>query len=95
MEIKDAYKQKMAAQLKEWTAQINLLEAKAENAGADMKVMRAKKLHELRAKQHAASDKLKEMEKASGEAWEQVKKTADKIWDDLKAGIADAQSKFK
>ena len=36
MEIKDAYKQKMAAQLKEWSAQINLLEAKLENAGADV-----------------------------------------------------------
>jgi hypothetical protein len=33
VEIKDAYKQKMAAQLKEWGAQIDLLEAKAENAG--------------------------------------------------------------
>lgn len=36
-----------------------------------------------------------ELEKASGEAWEQVKETADKIWDDLKAGVADAHSKFK
>jgi hypothetical protein len=93
--IQDAYKQKMAAQLKEWSAQINLLEAKAENAGADMKVKRAKQLHELRAKQRAASEKMKELEKASGEAWEQVKVTADKIWEDLKAGIADAHSKFK
>lgn len=95
MEIKDAYKQKMEAQLKEWTAQINLLEAKVENAGADIKVRRAQQLHELRAKQRAASDKLKELEKATGETWEQVKKTADKIWDDLKAGVADAHSKFK
>jgi len=93
--IQDAYKQKMAAQLKEWSAQINLLEAKAENAGADMKVKRAKQLHELRAKQRAASAKMKELEKATGETWEQVKKTADKIWDDLKAGVADAHSKFK
>jgi len=95
VEIKDAYKQKMEAQLKEWTAQINLLEAKVENAGADIKVRRAQQLHELRAKQRAASDKLKELEKATGETWEQVKKTADKIWDDLKAGVADAHSKFK
>ena len=95
MEIQDAYKQKMAAQLKEWSAQIDLLEAKAENAGADMKVKRTKQLHELRAKQRAASEKMKELGKASGAAWEQVKVTADKIWDDLKAGVADAQSKFK
>lgn len=95
MEIQDAYKQKMAAQLKEWDAQINLLEAKMENVGADMKVKRARELHELRAKQQAASEKMKELGKASGEAWEQVKETADKIWDDLKIGVADAHSKFK
>ena len=95
MEIKDAYKQKMEAQLKEWSAQIDLLEAKMENAGADMKVKSAQQLHELRAKQRAASEKMEELGKASGEAWEQVKKTADKLWDDLKTGVADAHSKFK
>lgn len=95
MEIQDAYKQKMAAQLKEWGAQIDLLEAKMENMGADMKVKRAQELRELRAKQHAASEKMKELGKASGEAWGQVKETADKIWEDLKAGVIEAHSKFK
>lgn len=95
MQIQNAYQQKMEAQLKEWSAQINLLEAKVENAGADIKVMRAKQLGELRTKQRAASDKMKELENASGEAWEQVKKTADKVWDDLKTGLADAHNKFK
>ena len=95
MEIQNAYKQKMAAQLKEWSAQIDLLEAKLENVGADMKVRRAEELHALRAKQRAASEKMKELEKASSEAWEQVKETADKIWEDLKTGVADAHSKFK
>lgn len=95
MEIKSAYKQKMAAQLKEWGAQIDLLEAKMENVGADMRVKHADALHELRAKQSAAAEKMKELEKAGGEAWEQIKETADKIWGDLKAGLADAHSKFK
>jgi archaellum component FlaC len=95
MEIHDAYKQKMMAQLKEWSAQINLLEAKAENVNADLKVKFAENLHELRIRQSEASEKIKELEKASGEAWERVKETADRIWDDLKTGIADAHSKFK
>ncbi len=94
MQIQEAYKQKMAAQLNEWNAQISLLEAKVKNAGADMKVKHAEQLQELRAQQHAAIEKMKELEKASGEAWEQVKQTADKMWDDLKAGVASAQSKF-
>ena len=95
MEIQNAYKQKMAAQLKEWSAQINLLEAKVENARADIKVKRAEELHALRAKQRAAAAKMKELESASGKAWEQVKETADKLWEDLKTGVADAHSKFK
>lgn len=95
MEIQEAYKQKMSAQLKEWDAQINLLEAKVENAEADMKVRAARELQELRTKQHAASEKLKELGKASGEAWDQIKATTDKIWEDLKTGVADAQAKFK
>lgn len=95
MEIQDAYKQKLAAQLKEWNAQINLWEAKVENAGADMKVKRAEAVHGLRAKQRVASEKMQELEKVSGEAWEQAKVTADKIWADLKAGVAEAHTRFK
>lgn len=60
-----------------------------------MKVKRANELYELRAKQRAASETMKALEKAGGEAWEQVKETADKIWNHLKAGVADAHSKFK
>lgn len=95
MELQEAYKQKMAAQLKEWGAQIDLFAAKAANAGADLKVRHAEQLDELRAKQRTASKKLVDLEKASGEAWEQVKTTADKVWEDLKTGMADARTKFR
>ena len=95
MDIKEAYKQKLAAQLKEWDAQINLLEAKAGNAAADINVSRAKVIHELRAKQRMASEKLKELGKTGSEAWDQVKVTADNIWDELKTGVSEARSKFK
>lgn len=95
MEIEQAYRQKMAAQLKEWSAEIDLFEAKVENATAGMKVRRAEELEILRAKQRTAAEKMRDLEKASGEAWEQMKTTADTIWSDLKTGIAEAQAKFK
>jgi len=95
MDLHNAYKEKLSAQLKEWSVQINLLEAKMDNFAAEVKIMRAEDIQALRTKQHAAADKMKELGKATGEAWEQVKVTTDKIWDDLKAGMADAQSKFK
>ena len=95
MDLQEAYKQKMAAQLKEWSAQIDLFEAKAENAGADMKVRHAEELDRLRMKQRTAHEKLEDLEKATGEAWEKIKETADKIREDLKTGIAEARASFK
>ena len=95
MEVQDAYRQKMRAQLKEWSAQMNLLEARLDNVSADLRVKRAEQLHDLRAKHHAAAEKMRELGKSTGEAWEQAKETADKMWDDFKDGLTEAQSKFK
>ena len=51
MDSKEAYKQKLNAQIKEWNAQINLLNAKIENKGADMKLKYSKELDALKEKQ--------------------------------------------
>lgn len=95
METKDAYKQKLEAQLKEWSAQINLFAAKVENAGADVKLKYAQELDVLHTKQREAAKKIKELEDASGDTWEKVKVTADTVLDDLRTGIAQVISKFK
>lgn len=95
MEIQQAYKQKMAAQLKEWSAQIELLGVRVENAGADVAVRHARTLQDLRAKQSVATEKLQELERSTDAAWAQVKTTADKIWEELSAGVAEAHNKFK
>ena len=95
MDTKDAYKKKLEAEMAEWDAKIKLLAAKSENAAADMRVKYAHELDKLRNKRGKASDKLKELEESSGEAWHKVKITADQMWDDLKSSIASAVSKFK
>jgi methyl-accepting chemotaxis protein len=95
MKTRDAYVEKLAAELNEWSAQIDLLAAKAENAKADVKLQYAQELEELRVRQREASEKMKELEEASDEAWENMKGTADKVWEDLKTGITTASAKFK
>jgi chromosome segregation ATPase len=95
MSTKNEYIEKLAAQLKEWSAQIDLLAAKAENAQASAKLEYAQEVDELRAKQQEASGKLEELENANNEAWESIKETADKVWYDLKAGVDTVASKFK
>jgi len=95
METKDAYKEKLKAQLKEWEAQINLLAAKMESAGADARLKYAQELEKLRTMQHEAIDKMKELDAASIDAWDKLKESADKTWDEMKHGIANLFSKFK
>lgn len=95
MKTKDEYIESLAAELKQWSAQIDLLTAKTENAAAQAKPKYAEELEELRVKQHEATEKMKELTEASGNAWETVKESADKIWDELRVGLADAASKFK
>ena len=94
MKTKDEYIESLASELKEWSAQIDLLAAKTENAAADVKFKYAEELDALRARQHAAAEKMKELEEASGDAWGTVKETADKVWNDFRTGLASAVSKF-
>jgi len=95
VENENIYQQKMAAQLKEWNAQIALLEAKMGNVAADLRLHRTEELQALRLKQQAATEKMHELGRSTGAAWEQLKLTADKLWDDFRVGINAAQDKYK
>lgn len=95
MKTKEEYIDNLAAELKDWSTQIDLLTAKTENAAAHVRVKYIEELNTLHAKQQKAAEKMKEMQETGGDAWETVKVTADKVWDDLRIGLADATSKFK
>ena len=96
MKTKDEYIESLASELKEWSAQIDILSAKTENLASQARLKYVEELDALRAKQHdAAAEKMKELECAGDNAWETVKETADKVWDDMRVGLADAVSKFK
>jgi len=95
MKTKEEYIESLAAELKEWSAQIDVLTAKAESAAADVKLRCHADIDALRVKQIAAADKIKELEAASGDAWESVKETADHIWHELRTGVASVVSKFQ
>ncbi len=95
MNTKDEYIDSLASELKEWGAQIDLFEVKAENAKAFAKLRYAGELNALHTQQHLAVAKMKELEESSGDAWETVKVTADVVWNDLRTGLATAVASFK
>lgn len=94
-EKRKAFEEKLDAQLKEWSAEIALLKAKAENAKADVKGKYAAKIDALQHKRDIAKEKLHELRAAGDEAWEDLKNGVEKAWDEVKTAIHDASAKFK
>lgn len=95
MKHQSAYNEDKATQLNEWSSRIRVLEARIEKADIGIKLRRAEEMYELRSKRRLASEKMKELDKATGDAWGHVSRTADKIWADLKTGVDAAHSRFK
>ena len=90
-----AYEEKLDAQLKEWSAQLALLKAKADNAKVDAKNEYDKTIEVLKHKQDDAATKLRELKTASDDIWEDIKTGAEKVWTEVKIAFHDASSRFK
>ena len=90
-----AYEEKLDAQLEEWSAQINLLKAKADKGKAEAKIEYYKTIEALQHRQDEARKKLHALKTAGDEAWEDLKTGAEKAWAEVKTTFHDAISKFK
>ncbi len=95
MEIPCLYKHRRTAELEEWGTQINQLEARLENMEAHLMSGHVEQFNELRTKQRAAVENLKELGHDSNAAWTQVKISADEIWEDLKTSLSDIKSRLE
>ncbi len=88
------YEEKFEAQLKEWSAQIALLNAKADKAKAEVKVEYYKIIENLQGKQDTARTKLQELKTAGDDAWDDLKTGAENVWTDVKNAFNSAISRF-
>lgn len=95
MNNKEAYLQKLKAQLDEWDAEIQKFKAKAKKAKDDLNIDYKEDLESLQASREAASKKLEEFGHCSDEAWEDLKEGIEKAWDDLGGAVKSAVSRFK
>ena len=65
---KEAYQQKVAAQLKEWDAMLDQLSAKAQKATAEARIKYENELESLKGRRAAAHGKFEELGKRSENA---------------------------
>lgn len=84
MNTKDAYKQKVEAELELVQANLEVLKAKAKSATADMRISYFKEIETLEDNYAIVKSKLGELGKVGEGAWEHLKKDIDHSWDSLR-----------
>ena len=95
MDMKQAYEEKLEAQLREWQAKIDQLKARADRAEAEKKIDYQQEIDSLQARQQALQEKLEELRGAGEDAWEEVKAGAELAWRDLEQAVNRAFDHFK
>ena len=94
MDDKGAYRHKLEARLDQWRAEIDKLEARAAELGADARIEYGKQIDALREKQQKARASLDRLESASGEAWKDLRSGIEAAWDDLGRAVRTATDRF-
>ena len=95
MSTKEAYKQKIEAELELAQAKFAEFKAQAKISTADARIKHAKQVDEIEQRVGATKAKLKELGEASEDAWEQLKGGVESAWGALSAAILNAAAKFK
>ncbi len=75
----DAYRRKLNAQIGEWSARLEQLQAKGKTLQADAKIEFDKRMNELRTKLTMMRHSLKEIEGAGADAWRSVKQRLENL----------------
>ncbi len=91
---KEAYKAKMEAQLKIWSARLDGFKAKADKASAEAKVELLKQADELKAFEVSAKKHLAEVETSAAESWQKVKDGFEQTWNQLSGSVEAMWSKI-
>jgi hypothetical protein len=95
MSTKEAYRQKIEAELELVQAKLAEFKAQAKISTADARIKHAKQVEDIEQKVGATKAKLKELGAASEDAWEQLKDGVESTWGALSVAIRNAAAKFK
>jgi chromosome segregation ATPase len=94
MSEKQAYEKKLQAKMDEWSAEIDKLKAKANDAEANAQLEYNRRIEDLRSMQEAARDRLVALREASDDAWEDLKIGMESALDSLGNAVRSARSRF-
>jgi len=95
MSKKDAYKQKIEAELAVVQAKLAEYKAEAKSSAADVRIEYTKHVDELEKMADAINAKLTELEIAGEDTWESLKEGFESAWNKFTTAIHETAVKFK
>lgn len=92
---KQAFQQKLEAQLQDWDDKLDELKAKAREAKAELRADYEKQLDVLSGKRATVQAKLQELRLRTEDAWEDLKGGTERAWDEMRKALDQIASRFK
>ncbi|MBU4119332.1 MAG: hypothetical protein KJ555_11280 [Proteobacteria bacterium] len=94
MSTKEAYKQKIEAEVELAQAKLAGLRAKAKISAADARIKYAKQIDDLELGAEAMKAKLKKLGEVNEDAWDHLKAEVEIAWGVLRDGVQDITGKL-
>lgn len=95
MSSKDAYRDRLEAQLNEWQAKIDVLKARAERAEADSRIAYREQIDALQKRREEMQSRLDELRRMGEDAWTEMKAGTESAWKDMEAAVSRALERFR
>lgn len=95
MESRDAYVEKLKAQIDSWNSDIEKMRAKAREASADAQVKYNEQIEEMKSQRDAAEAKMKEARESSEEAWSDMRAGFESAWSSMSDSFSKAMKRFQ
>ena len=92
---RQAYIDKLKAQLDQWNAEIRKFEAKAREAQADQRIRRDEAVDDMHQRRDEAQKMLKRVQEASAASWEDLRTGFDAAWSDVSKAMDRAMAHWR
>ena len=92
---REAYQERLEAQVEKWQARIDMLKAKADAAKADAKIDLYEQIEELEKMQADARNKLEQLRSATEDSWEDMREGFEDAWQELAGAMNMAIGRFQ
>jgi DNA repair ATPase RecN len=92
---REAFIQKLKEKIDEWNADLEKLQARAEQASGEARIKYQQQIEDLHRKRAVMEEKMTQLRSAGEGAWQDVKTGAEIAWGSMSEALSSAMQRFK